>query len=186
MERRRNERAGGTGDPRENPPTSGIVRHDPHLRKSGVNRLGILPAWFPMNPSSGTRADEKQKTVVSPLLSARERASAVSVWRQGGRRRSLDRGGRGWSRRVGREEAHVTSQSSSVACDARVATHPDDFRHGDPRGRRLYRRGTANPLLSSPVPPPYRMVVWTRVPLECAACLCADETKCSGRRASKQ
>ncbi|KAJ8881152.1 hypothetical protein PR048_017625 [Dryococelus australis] len=31
----------GTGDPRENPQTSGIVRHDSHLRKSGVNRLGI-------------------------------------------------------------------------------------------------------------------------------------------------
>ncbi|KAJ8895586.1 hypothetical protein PR048_000922 [Dryococelus australis] len=33
MERRRNERAGETGDPRENPPTNGIVRHDSHLRK---------------------------------------------------------------------------------------------------------------------------------------------------------
>ncbi|KAJ8866400.1 hypothetical protein PR048_032243 [Dryococelus australis] len=35
MERRRNEGAGETGDPRENPQTSGIVRHDSHLRKSG-------------------------------------------------------------------------------------------------------------------------------------------------------
>ncbi|KAJ8869557.1 hypothetical protein PR048_028548 [Dryococelus australis] len=35
MERRRNEGAGGTGDPLENPPTSGIVRHDSHLGKSG-------------------------------------------------------------------------------------------------------------------------------------------------------
>ncbi|KAJ8875472.1 hypothetical protein PR048_023367 [Dryococelus australis] len=42
MERRRNEGAGKTGDPRENPPTSGIVRHDSHLRKSG---RPILVAW---------------------------------------------------------------------------------------------------------------------------------------------
>ncbi|KAJ8894887.1 hypothetical protein PR048_000194 [Dryococelus australis] len=34
MERRRSERAGETGDPRENPPTNGIVRHDFHMRKS--------------------------------------------------------------------------------------------------------------------------------------------------------
>ncbi|KAJ8875143.1 hypothetical protein PR048_023036 [Dryococelus australis] len=36
MERRRNEGAGETGDPRENPPTNGIVRHDSHLRKSEI------------------------------------------------------------------------------------------------------------------------------------------------------
>ncbi|KAJ8890127.1 hypothetical protein PR048_009634 [Dryococelus australis] len=41
MARRRNERTGETGDPRENPPTNGIVRHDSHMRKSGVTRLGI-------------------------------------------------------------------------------------------------------------------------------------------------
>ncbi|KAJ8870031.1 hypothetical protein PR048_029042 [Dryococelus australis] len=35
MERRRNEGAGKTGNPVENPPTNGIVRHDSHLRKSG-------------------------------------------------------------------------------------------------------------------------------------------------------
>ncbi|KAJ8871132.1 hypothetical protein PR048_027436 [Dryococelus australis] len=35
MKQRRNERAGETGDPREKPPTSGIVRHDSHVRKSG-------------------------------------------------------------------------------------------------------------------------------------------------------
>ncbi|KAJ8869183.1 hypothetical protein PR048_030753 [Dryococelus australis] len=43
MEKRRNERVGETGDHRENPPTSGIVRHDSHRRKSGVTRLGIEP-----------------------------------------------------------------------------------------------------------------------------------------------
>ncbi|KAJ8881402.1 hypothetical protein PR048_017883 [Dryococelus australis] len=35
MEQSRSARTGETGDPRENPPTSGIVRHDSHLRKSG-------------------------------------------------------------------------------------------------------------------------------------------------------
>ncbi|KAJ8872578.1 hypothetical protein PR048_026184 [Dryococelus australis] len=34
MEQRENERAGETGDPRENPPTNDIVRHYSHLRKS--------------------------------------------------------------------------------------------------------------------------------------------------------
>ncbi|KAJ8872279.1 hypothetical protein PR048_025881 [Dryococelus australis] len=39
---------GGGGDPRENSLTSGIVRHDSHLRKSGVNRSGIKPGspWW--------------------------------------------------------------------------------------------------------------------------------------------
>ncbi|KAJ8878866.1 hypothetical protein PR048_019455 [Dryococelus australis] len=43
MEHRRNERAGETGDPRENPPTNGIARHDSHMRKSGVTGPGIKP-----------------------------------------------------------------------------------------------------------------------------------------------
>ncbi|KAJ8869855.1 hypothetical protein PR048_028864 [Dryococelus australis] len=33
MEQRRNERAGEMGDPQKNPPNSGIVRHDSHMRK---------------------------------------------------------------------------------------------------------------------------------------------------------
>ncbi|KAJ8870852.1 hypothetical protein PR048_027153 [Dryococelus australis] len=43
-----NEGAGETGDPRENPPTSGFVLHDSHLRKSRVNRPGIEPGspWW--------------------------------------------------------------------------------------------------------------------------------------------
>ncbi|KAJ8895492.1 hypothetical protein PR048_000825 [Dryococelus australis] len=40
IEQRRNEGAGETGDPRENPPTNGIVRHDAHLRKNPVTRPG--------------------------------------------------------------------------------------------------------------------------------------------------
>ncbi|KAJ8877245.1 hypothetical protein PR048_021699 [Dryococelus australis] len=40
MEQHRNERVGETGDPRENPPTNGLVRHDSHVRKSGVTPPG--------------------------------------------------------------------------------------------------------------------------------------------------
>ncbi|KAJ8874880.1 hypothetical protein PR048_022770 [Dryococelus australis] len=48
LEQRPNERTGGTGDPRENPPTSGIVQHDSHMKKSGSDPSGIepgLPWW---------------------------------------------------------------------------------------------------------------------------------------------
>ncbi|KAJ8887757.1 hypothetical protein PR048_013975 [Dryococelus australis] len=42
MEQRWNERAGETGDPRENPPTRGVVRHDSSMRKSGSGPVGDL------------------------------------------------------------------------------------------------------------------------------------------------
>ncbi|KAJ8866467.1 hypothetical protein PR048_032310 [Dryococelus australis] len=44
MEQRRNEGAVETGDPREDPPTNGIIRHDSHLKKSGerVNRSATV------------------------------------------------------------------------------------------------------------------------------------------------
>ncbi|KAJ8874052.1 hypothetical protein PR048_024892 [Dryococelus australis] len=47
-EQRWNERAGKTGNLRENPPTNGIVRHGSHMRKSGVIRPGIEPGspWW--------------------------------------------------------------------------------------------------------------------------------------------
>ncbi|KAJ8872618.1 hypothetical protein PR048_026224 [Dryococelus australis] len=58
MEQRQNTRAGKTGNPRENPPTSGIFRHDNHLRKSGSYphwestpvRLGGRRAWLDYSP----------------------------------------------------------------------------------------------------------------------------------------
>ncbi|KAJ8880256.1 hypothetical protein PR048_016722 [Dryococelus australis] len=48
MEQRRSEGPRETGDPRENPPTNGIVRHDSHVRKSRVTRQGIEPVspWW--------------------------------------------------------------------------------------------------------------------------------------------
>ncbi|KAJ8871300.1 hypothetical protein PR048_027612 [Dryococelus australis] len=51
MERRRNEGAGKTGYPRENPPINDIVRHDPHLRSlttyspSTKENKVRFPAW---------------------------------------------------------------------------------------------------------------------------------------------
>ncbi|KAJ8885388.1 hypothetical protein PR048_011585 [Dryococelus australis] len=67
---RRNDMAKETGENRENSPTSGIVRHDSQLKKSGVNRPGIgpgSPLWEasvcphkntlavgPLSPFSGT------------------------------------------------------------------------------------------------------------------------------------
>ncbi|KAJ8874823.1 hypothetical protein PR048_022712 [Dryococelus australis] len=45
MEQRQNVWAGGTGDPRENPPTRGTVRHDSQMRKSGGDPAGNR-AWF--------------------------------------------------------------------------------------------------------------------------------------------
>ncbi|KAJ8882490.1 hypothetical protein PR048_014301 [Dryococelus australis] len=41
-------RGGKAGDPRENPPTNGIARHDSHVQESGVTRPGIQsgPLWW--------------------------------------------------------------------------------------------------------------------------------------------
>ncbi|KAJ8869240.1 hypothetical protein PR048_030812 [Dryococelus australis] len=51
MEQHRNARSGETEYPRENPLTSGIVRHDSHLRKSRVARPGIEPysPWWELD-----------------------------------------------------------------------------------------------------------------------------------------
>ncbi|KAJ8877437.1 hypothetical protein PR048_021891, partial [Dryococelus australis] len=54
MEQRRNERAGETEDPREDPPTNGIVRHDSHMRNPDLYLL-IYPACL-LNPSCDSYA----------------------------------------------------------------------------------------------------------------------------------
>ncbi|KAJ8872457.1 hypothetical protein PR048_026061, partial [Dryococelus australis] len=60
MEQQRNERAGETGDSRENPPINGILRHDSHMRKSGVTR----PEIEPVSPLR-----EASRLTAQPLLS---------------------------------------------------------------------------------------------------------------------
>ncbi|KAJ8888757.1 hypothetical protein PR048_008249 [Dryococelus australis] len=67
MEQRRNEGAGETEDPRENPPTSGIVWHDFHLRKSGVNRPWIEPGSSWWEASSLTAQLPGQTTHLLPM-----------------------------------------------------------------------------------------------------------------------
>ncbi|KAJ8879213.1 hypothetical protein PR048_019819 [Dryococelus australis] len=92
MEQRRSKRAGETGDPRENPPASGIVRHGSHLRKSEVNRLGIEPSspWgeancltaqppWPCHPCVVTRLRRLNKEV-----SSTGKAEIRWIWRSGG------------------------------------------------------------------------------------------------------
>ncbi|KAJ8897529.1 hypothetical protein PR048_002876 [Dryococelus australis] len=60
MEQRWNERAGETGDPRENPLTNGIVRHDRHVRKSEVTRPGLEPGspWWEAGNGAGFSLDD--------------------------------------------------------------------------------------------------------------------------------
>ncbi|KAJ8897841.1 hypothetical protein PR048_003194 [Dryococelus australis] len=49
MEQRRNARAGETGVPRENPPASGFVRHDSHMRKFVLDGSEIRLKSFPID-----------------------------------------------------------------------------------------------------------------------------------------
>ncbi|KAJ8868528.1 hypothetical protein PR048_030056 [Dryococelus australis] len=59
MEQRRNERAGTTGDSRENPPINGIVRHNSHMRKSGSIPGAVAPRYsrvgIVLNDAAGRR-----------------------------------------------------------------------------------------------------------------------------------
>ncbi|KAJ8866982.1 hypothetical protein PR048_032844 [Dryococelus australis] len=80
-----------TGEPRENPLTNGIVRHDSHMRKSGVTRPGIEPG-SPCWPSSRggssntrlfgeTREINMADGVTSEVLP--QRAAVESRWDDG-------------------------------------------------------------------------------------------------------
>ncbi|KAJ8882697.1 hypothetical protein PR048_014509 [Dryococelus australis] len=64
MEQRRNERTGETGDPRDNPPTSGIIRQDSHTRKSGSGpaRNKIRSRW-PVKGATTTNPPIRESTV---------------------------------------------------------------------------------------------------------------------------
>ncbi|KAJ8891816.1 hypothetical protein PR048_004370 [Dryococelus australis] len=83
MERRRNDGAGEAGDPREDPPTNGIVRHDSHLRKSddpagdwGPGVLIALPPWpWPWPPYLSKRfvMESENGRTESPLQRQRNK-----------------------------------------------------------------------------------------------------------------
>ncbi|KAJ8897497.1 hypothetical protein PR048_002844 [Dryococelus australis] len=71
MEQCRNEGAGETGEPREDPPTSGIVRHDSHLRK-GDGALGTHVTVARNTPSlhgSGRSASGTLKPILHDTCS---------------------------------------------------------------------------------------------------------------------
>ncbi|KAJ8875332.1 hypothetical protein PR048_023227 [Dryococelus australis] len=98
---RRNERAREMGDPRENPPTSGIIRHDSRMRKSGVTRtknepdspcwkassLTAQPLRPPVVAANGACLAKRWQAGTPPLptrkqggLQRETRMSGVTVW----------------------------------------------------------------------------------------------------------
>ncbi|KAJ8898183.1 hypothetical protein PR048_003543 [Dryococelus australis] len=70
MEHRRSARTGETGDPRENPLTSGIARHDSHMQKTGDDPP---PPLRESNPAclGGRRAGHRPATLTPPTPSYR-------------------------------------------------------------------------------------------------------------------
>ncbi|KAJ8867068.1 hypothetical protein PR048_032930 [Dryococelus australis] len=81
MEQRRNERAGETGQPRENPPSNGIVRHDSHIRKSGVTQPGIEPRSPWREASRLTAQPQWPRGEEGGIISPRRRMFAVAFHR---------------------------------------------------------------------------------------------------------
>ncbi|KAJ8877575.1 hypothetical protein PR048_022030 [Dryococelus australis] len=84
IEQRRNERAGETGDPQENPLTNGFVGHDSHMRKSGVTRLGIEPGspWWEasrLNAQPPTQPGCSRRPT-SSISKAQHAAAVVQLW----------------------------------------------------------------------------------------------------------
>ncbi|KAJ8869039.1 hypothetical protein PR048_030590 [Dryococelus australis] len=86
--------SGGGGDPRENPPTNGIVRHDSHMRKSGVTRPGIEPGspwWETTRPFSSATVPPPPTEIITqisatpvadnqPMMDVLEHSNARPVW----------------------------------------------------------------------------------------------------------
>ncbi|KAJ8892040.1 hypothetical protein PR048_004607 [Dryococelus australis] len=74
LEQCQNERAGKTEDPRENPPTSGIFRHDSHMRKSGSDsarglnqaRTGMISAHLRKSPEAQDLEGESGNLLLRP------------------------------------------------------------------------------------------------------------------------
>ncbi|KAJ8878414.1 hypothetical protein PR048_018992 [Dryococelus australis] len=68
-------RGGGTEDPRENPPTNCIVRHDSHVRKSGVTRPGIKTRSAMLGGEQANRS-----ATVAPMAQAATNYKIVDIW----------------------------------------------------------------------------------------------------------
>ncbi|KAJ8882825.1 hypothetical protein PR048_014639 [Dryococelus australis] len=91
-EKRRNERAGEMGDRRENPPTSGIVRHDSHMRKFGSEHANCSATAAPVQAyQEKFRAPEQR--LLLPLNGAAYHALGTQKkkkngWRENKMRRS--------------------------------------------------------------------------------------------------
>ncbi|KAJ8877429.1 hypothetical protein PR048_021883 [Dryococelus australis] len=79
MEQRRNERVAETGDSRENPPTYGIVRHDSHMRKSGVHKIAYDPSLSYLLRSDTTFAVGRLCRVKAGLAIVRHIRRLLSV-----------------------------------------------------------------------------------------------------------
>ncbi|KAJ8870151.1 hypothetical protein PR048_029163 [Dryococelus australis] len=82
MEQSQNARAGETGDPRENPPTSGIVLHDSYLRKSGNPvRVIVVSVERRRNEGVGETGDPRENPLISSTI------KPGSPWQRGSVRR---------------------------------------------------------------------------------------------------
>ncbi|KAJ8869151.1 hypothetical protein PR048_030719 [Dryococelus australis] len=84
LEQRREEELGETVDPRENPSTNGIARHDAHMRESGVTRPGIQhgsPWWEAsrLNAQPPWRHDVLGRRVINGKTARQFRASRVEA-----------------------------------------------------------------------------------------------------------
>ncbi|KAJ8893762.1 hypothetical protein PR048_006362 [Dryococelus australis] len=83
IEQRRNERAAETGDPRENPPTNGIVRHDFHIRKCVCSSHAVAHLIHPRDAVVGVQTSSREDRGSEPgpviLISAVHRFMNVGV-----------------------------------------------------------------------------------------------------------
>ncbi|KAJ8875284.1 hypothetical protein PR048_023179 [Dryococelus australis] len=87
----RNERPGETGDPRENPPTNGTVRHDSHVQKYGVTLPEIEPgsAWWEASRLTAQPRSAKDSILIRKIWAALSivvlRANGPSAYHEGKR-----------------------------------------------------------------------------------------------------
>ncbi|KAJ8874826.1 hypothetical protein PR048_022715 [Dryococelus australis] len=114
LEQRRNARTGETGDPLENPPTSGIVRHDSHLRKSGSDPAsGIEPLYRNETPRRFIHRGRTHSLIgcarlwnepcvrLATASSGRRPIGWAAGWQGGYRRGKLAVSGSPWFNRTG-------------------------------------------------------------------------------------